>query len=71
MTVGWGQKSTQFHGSAGKQSAKEDPIRDIGPALPWDDLQPQVSWRGDGEYFVCSCVEPATGWEMERNPNEF
>ena len=61
VNVGWGHKSTQFHGSAGKHSAKEQPVRDAGPALTWDDLRPRVSWRGDGEYFVCSCIEPASG----------
>ena len=63
VSVGWGSKSTQFHGSRGKQSAKESPVTEVSPALPWDDLQPRISWRGDGEFFVCSCVEPSTGKE--------
>ena len=61
MALGWGQKATQFHGSLGKQSAKEAPRTEVGPAVPWDDLQPRVSWRGDGEYFVCSSVDSKTG----------
>jgi elongator complex protein 1 len=30
-------------------------------ALPWDDHLPRVSWRGDGQFFVCSTVHSETG----------
>ena len=29
--------------------------------MPWDDRKPRISWKGDGEYFVCSSIEPNTG----------
>jgi elongator complex protein 1 len=61
VTVGWGKKSTQFHGSAGKQSAQETLLQESGSAHPWDDLRPRVSWPEEGEYFACSCIDPATG----------
>ncbi|KAL3226372.1 hypothetical protein MRX96_004463 [Rhipicephalus microplus] len=46
ITAGWGSKETQFHGSEGKQAAK---------------VSPRVSWRGDGQYFVTSSINPAVG----------
>lgn len=61
VTVGWGKKATQFHGSAGKQTALEKPLQDTGSAHPWDDLRPRVSWPEEGEYFACSCIDPASG----------
>ncbi|CAI8000184.1 Elongator complex protein 1 [Geodia barretti] len=61
VTVGWGRKSTQFHGSAGKQSAREMLVQESGSAHPWDDLRPRVSWPEEGEYFACSCIDPASG----------
>ena len=33
----------------------------MGKALPWDDLKPRVSWRGDGQYFCVSSISPQTG----------
>jgi elongator complex protein 1 len=60
VTVGWGKKETQFHGSLGKQSAakkKEDAL----PCFSWDDQKVGVCWRGDGQFFVVSSVSPATG----------
>ncbi|KAL1431121.1 hypothetical protein MTO96_014510 [Rhipicephalus appendiculatus] len=60
ITAGWGSKETQFHGSEGKQAAKveEEPPE---PAFWWDDKCPRVSWRGDGQYFVTSCINPPVG----------
>lgn len=67
VDVGWGSKSTQFHGSEGKAAAaaaaasasagnisKVDPR---GPQLPDDDGRPRVSWRGDGAFFAVSSLE--------------
>uniref|UniRef100_A0A670Z9M0 Elongator complex protein 1 n=1 Tax=Pseudonaja textilis TaxID=8673 RepID=A0A670Z9M0_PSETE len=54
ITVGWGKKETQFHGSEGKQA-------EILPALPWDDHKPRISWKGDGQYVAVSDVCPGTG----------
>ncbi|XP_028367280.1 elongator complex protein 1 isoform X2 [Phyllostomus discolor] len=59
VTVGWGQKETQFHGSEGRQAAFQMPM--LEPALPWDDHRPRVTWRGDGQFFAVSVVCPETG----------
>ncbi|XP_062827791.1 elongator complex protein 1 isoform X2 [Anolis carolinensis] len=59
ITVGWGKKETQFHGSEGKQAARTKP--EVLPALSWDDHKPRITWRGDGQYFAVSAVCPETG----------
>lgn len=59
ITVGWGKKETQFHGSEGRQAAFQ--IQTHEAALPWDDHRPQVTWRGDGQFFAVSVVCPETG----------
>lgn len=60
ITAGWGSKETQFHGSEGKQAAKVE-AKPPEPAFSWDDKCPRVSWRGDGQYFVASCINPTGG----------
>ena len=60
VSVGWGQKETQFHGSIGKQSAQAKASGDK-PAFSWDSRQPQISWRGDGQYFAVSTVGQSSG----------
>ncbi|KAG8130313.1 putative Elongator complex protein [Naja naja] len=60
ITVGWGKKETQFHGSEGKQAAHTKP-KEILPALPWDDHKPRISWKGDGQYVAVSDICPGTG----------
>uniref|UniRef100_UPI003AAE985C elongator complex protein 1 n=2 Tax=Centroberyx gerrardi TaxID=166262 RepID=UPI003AAE985C len=60
ITVGWGKKETQFHGSEGKQAAQRK-IQEVQPAASWDDRRPRVSWRGDGQLFAVSAVCPQTG----------
>lgn len=59
ITVGWGRKETQFHGSEGRQAAFQMQMHES--ALPWDDHKPQVTWRGDGQFFAVSVVCPETG----------
>ncbi|XP_045418501.1 elongator complex protein 1 isoform X1 [Lemur catta] len=59
ITVGWGKKETQFHGSEGRQAAFQMQMHES--ALPWDDHRPQVTWRGDGQFFAVSVVCPETG----------
>ncbi|XP_075929206.1 elongator complex protein 1 isoform X2 [Petromyzon marinus] len=60
VTVGWGRKETQFHGSEGKQAAhKKQEV--VAPAFTWDDGRPRVSWRGDGQFFAVSSVCLHTG----------
>ncbi|XP_063776122.1 elongator complex protein 1 isoform X2 [Pseudophryne corroboree] len=60
ITVGWGKKETQFHGSEGKQAARQK-VKTVQPALPWDDRRPRVTWRGDGQLFAVSAICPVTG----------
>uniref|UniRef100_A0A8C9CSC5 IkappaB kinase complex-associated protein n=1 Tax=Phocoena sinus TaxID=42100 RepID=A0A8C9CSC5_PHOSS len=59
ITVGWGRKETQFHGSEGRQAAFQLQMHES--ALPWDDHRSQVTWRGDGEFFAMRVVCPETG----------
>uniref|UniRef100_A0A8C7HFW4 Elongator complex protein 1 n=1 Tax=Oncorhynchus kisutch TaxID=8019 RepID=A0A8C7HFW4_ONCKI len=60
ITVGWGKKETQFHGSEGKHAAQRKTI-EVQPAMSWDDRRPRVTWRGDGQLFAVSSVCPLTG----------
>ncbi|KAM9206961.1 elongator complex protein 1 [Dugong dugon] len=59
ITVGWGKKETQFHGSEGRQAAFQMQMHES--ALSWDDHRPQITWRGDGQFFAVSVVCPETG----------
>uniref|UniRef100_A0A8C9YC56 Elongator complex protein 1 n=1 Tax=Sander lucioperca TaxID=283035 RepID=A0A8C9YC56_SANLU len=59
ITVGWGKKETQFHGSEGKQAAQRK--TQVQPAAAWDDRTPRVTWRGDGQLFAVSAVCLQTG----------
>nr|CAD7455918.1 unnamed protein product [Timema tahoe] len=55
ITVGWGKKETQFHGSEGK--AARFVTQDVdGPNLNKDDGIALISWRGDGLLFAVSVV---------------
>uniref|UniRef100_G3U3U6 Elongator complex protein 1 n=1 Tax=Loxodonta africana TaxID=9785 RepID=G3U3U6_LOXAF len=54
ITVGWGKKETQFHGSEGRQAAFQMQMQES--ALSWDDHKPQITWRGDGQFFAVSVV---------------
>ncbi|XP_036431639.1 elongator complex protein 1 [Colossoma macropomum] len=60
ITVGWGKKETQFHGSEGKQAAQRK-AAEVQPALPWDDRRPRITWRGDGQLFAVSAICSQTG----------
>ncbi|KAM5194035.1 elongator complex protein 1 [Mantella aurantiaca] len=60
ITVGWGKKETQFHGSEGKQAAQRK-VLSVQPALSWDDHKPRITWRGDGQLFAVSTICPQTG----------
>ncbi|KAI8929674.1 IKI3 family-domain-containing protein [Entophlyctis helioformis] len=63
VSIGWGKKETQFHGTEGKLAAKQSnqPQVDKTYLSPEDDHVPRLSWRGDGNYFVCSTVDAAQG----------
>ena len=36
-------------------------FQSAGAAFAWDDQKPRISWRGDGQYFVVSSINPASG----------
>jgi len=36
-------------------------MQQVQPALHWDDRRPRISWRGDGQYFVVTGINPTTG----------
>lgn len=56
VTVGWGKKETQFHGTEGKEAAKK--TTDVGVSLNVEQIDRSISivWRGDCEYFAVSFV---------------
>ncbi|ORX82781.1 IkappaB kinase complex, IKAP component [Anaeromyces robustus] len=56
VNVGWGKKETQFHGAGEKQLAKIKIDKTKIKLSEDDDFKIRISWRGDGEYFVCSSV---------------
>ena len=33
----------------------------VAAALEGDDCKTRISWREDGEYFVCSSIDPTSG----------
>ncbi|XP_053693456.1 elongator complex protein 1 [Sabethes cyaneus] len=53
MSVGWGKKETQFHGSEGKAAARQKKDVAVG-AVDLEQVDPKVriSWRADGELFA-------------------
>lgn len=55
VNVGWGQKETQFHGSAGKSAAHVAPTP-MEPVFEWDDRRPRLVWRDDGQLLAVSHV---------------
>ncbi|KAJ2385127.1 putative elongator complex protein 1, partial [Coemansia sp. RSA 2603] len=64
VAVGWGTKATQYHGKAGKAAALEDTKIDVAGLSADDDFQVRVSWRGDGDFFAVSSLDPAAGREI-------
>ena len=62
VNVGWGSKSTQFHGSLGKSAARiGDPSSSSRPASlshPTDDGLPTITFRGDAAFFAVSSLDP-------------
>lgn len=54
ITVGWGKKETQFHGSQGKAAAKAKDV--IVGRTTNDDEKPRITWRGDGTMFAASFI---------------
>ena len=66
VNVGWGSKTTQFHGSAGKKAALEP--SNITPIKPLsdddDDRRSRVVWRDDGDLFAVSFVSHVNQWRL-------
>ncbi|KAI9245023.1 IKI3 family-domain-containing protein [Sporodiniella umbellata] len=58
-TVGWGKKETQFHGSAGKEAAQQKVDASKFGISEDDDMQSRIAWRGDGNFFTVSDVDPS------------
>ena len=56
VVLGWGKKETQFHGTEGKQAAKEVLTVESGLAAD-DDGSPRISWKGDGQMFAINYVD--------------
>ena len=61
VTVGWGRKETQFHGSAGKAAAAAALQTPAAEPDQEDDGRPRVTWRGDGQMLAVSVLCPQTG----------
>ncbi|XP_017018499.1 elongator complex protein 1 [Drosophila kikkawai] len=63
VNVGWGKKETQFHGSEGKQAAKQAAGTTDTTNQDWQELNQDIhiSWRGDGAHFVVSYVAAQVG----------
>ena len=59
MSVGWGSKETQFHGSEGKDARSKKKIEST--LADWDDKESRVVWRADGLFFAINAVEPSLG----------
>ncbi|XP_040154975.1 putative elongator complex protein 1 [Anopheles arabiensis] len=61
MSVGWGKKETQFHGSEGKAAAKKGTTPsepDTAETERQLDATVNISWRADGEYFAVGYLAP-------------
>lgn len=57
VNVGWGKKTTQFHGSEGKGAALEPTLPPKVLLSEWDDRRTRVCWKGDGQHFAISYLE--------------
>ncbi|XP_014219597.1 elongator complex protein 1 isoform X2 [Copidosoma floridanum] len=55
ITVGWGKKETQFHGSEGKAAAKAKST--VSGKTKLDDGKARVTWKGDGSMFAVSYID--------------
>jgi elongator complex protein 1 len=63
VNVGWGSKTTQFHGSLGKKAAVETvnstPIKTRSDI---DDARSRIIWRDDGDLFGISFISLTNQW---------
>lgn len=58
VSVGWGKKETQFHGSAGKQEAQKKLDTSKFNTSPHDDKKIHLTWSADARNFCCSSIDP-------------
>ncbi|WVQ81518.1 hypothetical protein IAT38_003642 [Cryptococcus sp. DSM 104549] len=58
INVGWGSKSTQFHGSLGKTAAQAAPPSAPSLSHPTDHGLPTITFRGDASFFAVSSLDP-------------
>jgi len=63
VSIGWGKKETQFHGSEGK--AARSKVTEQSGLVESDDGKVRISWRGDGAMLAVSLVVPGDG-QMNR-----
>ncbi|KAJ3384083.1 hypothetical protein HDU84_003206 [Entophlyctis sp. JEL0112] len=57
VSVGWGKKETQFHGSLGKEAAKQTLGVISDSLVNSDDSATRITWRGDGKYFAVCFID--------------
>lgn len=61
VNVGWGSKTSQFHGSLGKEAARAaapTPTPETSRRSE-DDGRPRIEWRGDSAWFAVSSLDGA------------
>ncbi|EIW65854.1 hypothetical protein TREMEDRAFT_46085 [Tremella mesenterica DSM 1558] len=59
INVGWGSKTTQFHGSLGKAAAlASSSSKPSSLSHPTDDTLPRITFRGDAAFFAISSLDP-------------
>jgi elongator complex protein 1 len=60
ISIGWGKKETQFHGTLGKSAAiAVAPVKQ--ETVEGDNGEGRISWRADGTYFAVSTVDSGSG----------
>ena len=60
ISIGWGKKETQFHGTLGKSAAIAVSQVKL-EKVERDDGQARISWRADGNYFSISTLDIDSG----------
>lgn len=58
VNVGWGKKETQFHGSEGKEAARQKPDQVPADDVAQLDQRVTIAWRNDDALFAVSFVGP-------------
>jgi elongator complex protein 1 len=60
ISIGWGKKETQFHGTLGKSAAIS--VAQIKmERVEGDEGDARISWRADGNYFAISTLDTDAG----------